>query len=29
MGLAMINTADGKYKKTILENKDINELAKQ
>jgi uncharacterized protein YbjT (DUF2867 family) len=29
MGLAMINTVDGKYKKTILENKDINELAKQ
>jgi nucleoside-diphosphate-sugar epimerase len=29
MGLAMINTADGKYKKTILENIDINELAKQ
>jgi nucleoside-diphosphate-sugar epimerase len=29
MGLAMINTADGKYKKTILDNIDINELAKQ
>ncbi len=29
MGLAMINTADGKYKKTLLENKEINELAKQ
>lgn len=29
MGLAMINTLDGKYKKAILENKDINELAKQ
>lgn len=27
MGLAMINTLDGKYSKSILENKDINELS--
>ncbi len=29
MGLAMINSMDGKYAKSILENKEINELAKQ
>jgi nucleoside-diphosphate-sugar epimerase len=28
MGLAMINILDGKHKKHILENKDINELSK-
>ena len=27
MGLAMINTLEGKYSKTILETKDINKLA--
>ncbi len=27
MGLAMINTLDGKYSKTILETKDINQLS--
>lgn len=27
MGLAMINLLDGKYSKSILENKEINELA--
>lgn len=29
MGLAMINSLDGKYAKSILENKEINELAQQ
>lgn len=29
MGLAMINSLDGKYSKSILENKDINELSQQ
>lgn len=29
MGLAMIKTLDGKYAKSILENKEINELAQQ
>ena len=29
MGLAMINTLDGNYLKSILENKDINELSVQ
>jgi len=29
MDHAMINALDGKYKKTIFENKDINEFVKQ
>ena len=29
MGLAMINSLEGKYAKSILENKEINELAQQ
>ena len=29
MGLAMINSLDGNYAKSILENKEINELAQQ